>query len=70
MSEIIGIFLKKFSLKYIILGAHFSLLTSLKPPVIEAIYFLKLCQIFVGLEVVRSSILYQKTISAVFTSRV
>ena len=41
-------------LKNIILGAHFSLLTFF-----EALYYLKMCPIFVSLEVVRSS-LYQK----------
>jgi hypothetical protein len=49
MSKIIPIFLKIFSLKNIILGAHFSLLTFLKTLIFEA---LKMCPTFVGSEVV------------------
>ena len=40
MSKIIRIFLIFFSLKNIILGAHFSLLTFLKTLIFEALYFL------------------------------
>ena len=52
----VGVVSPFFSLKNIILGAHFSLLTFFKTLVFEALYFLKMCPIFVDSEVVRSSL--------------